>query len=157
MTISTNARPTPSATSSGLPLPSELTLHCDFDPALSAALERIESAATHIRDAQQDLWRLAKSDAALGYVAVQLAGVLSAIEGRRHALEEEAGLADVASAVAKVGARDFDAASMRLDELTAQCEALRCALAKAPGNATLAADLLICEAERLSIEGMLKL
>ena len=120
-------------------------------------MERVESAASHIRDAQQDLWRLAKSDAALGYVAVQLAGVLSAIEGRRHALEEEAGLADVASAVAKVGARDFDAASLRLDELTAQGEALRCALAKAPGNATLAADLLICEAERLSIEGMLKL
>ncbi|MCH7848424.1 MAG: hypothetical protein IIB53_08680 [Planctomycetes bacterium] len=64
----------------------------DYDPALSAALERIESAADNIRHAQEDLWRLAKSEPAFGAITIELAGVLGSIEARRHALQEEAGL-----------------------------------------------------------------
>ena len=139
------------------PPPSAAQAELNFDPAVSAALERIESAATHIRDAQEDLWRLAKSDPALGAVTVELAGVLGAIEGHRYALEEQAGLAGLASVADSGVARDFDVASLRLDELTSQAASLRRALAKAPGDDKLAADLVICEAERLSVEGMLKL
>lgn len=48
-------------------------------------------------------------------------------------------------------------ASLRLDELTVQDDALRRALKSAPQDAKLAAALLICEAEKLSIEGALKI
>ena len=64
----------------------------NFDPVVSAALERIESAADNIRHAQEDLWKLAKKDASLGHIAVQLAATLGTLEARRRELEEGAGL-----------------------------------------------------------------
>ena len=64
----------------------------DFDPALSAALERAEGAAGHIQAAQRCLWSLAKRDEIFTDIALQLAGLQGAIEARRHVLEEKAGL-----------------------------------------------------------------
>ena len=64
----------------------------DFDPALFAALERIEDAAAHIAAAQACVWVLAKKDATSGDIAIQLTGLLGSIKARRHALEEEAGV-----------------------------------------------------------------
>ena len=72
--------------------PPALVTSADFDPALSAALERTEDASAHITAAQSCLWALARKDAAFGNIALQLAGVLGLIEARRHALEEEAGV-----------------------------------------------------------------
>ena len=48
------------------------------------------------------------------------------------------------------------AASLRLDELAVQGDNLRRALSRTPKDARLAAQLLIAEAEKLSIEGMLR-
>ena len=48
-------------------------------------------------------------------------------------------------------------ASLRLDELTVQDEALRRALKIAPQDTRIAAALLICEAERMSLEKVLML
>ena len=48
-------------------------------------------------------------------------------------------------------------ASLRLDELTVQDEALRRALKSAPQDARIATALLICEAERMSLEKALLL
>ena len=67
-------------------------LPSDFDPSLSAALERTEDAAAHVTAAQASLWALAKKDAAFGNIALQFSGLLGEIAPRRHALEEEAGL-----------------------------------------------------------------
>ena len=64
----------------------------DYDPALSAALERIEEATGHILTGQHVVWHLAKKDPALGPLAVQLSGVLGTLKARRRELEEEAGL-----------------------------------------------------------------
>ena len=49
-----------------------------------------------------------------------------------------------------------DLASLRLDELVAQGDNLRCALTRSPHDARLSAALLIVEDERMAIEGMLK-
>ena len=46
--------------------------------------------------------------------------------------------------------------SCRLDELVAQSDNLQRALSRNPHDASLSAALLIVEAERMSIEGMLR-
>ena len=77
---------------------------------------------------------------------LDVAGMLGSLATEQRRIETEAESPDCC----------FSLARLRYDELTAQGESLRRALADAPQDAEIVADLLICEAERLSIEGLLK-
>ena len=67
-------------------------VRADFDAAVSVALERIADATANVLAGQNALWKLAKNDPILADLAVQLSGVLGALEARRYALEESVGL-----------------------------------------------------------------
>ena len=73
-------------------IPEAATPAREFDPALSAALERAEGASSHILAAQRCLWTLAKKDETFTDIALQLAGLQGLIESRLHVLEEQVGL-----------------------------------------------------------------
>ena len=116
-----------------------------LDRAASRDLEQIEAATRHLRAAWRTLTPLGRRRPMACGLVLEIASMMGDLAGERGRIEAEA------------GARDFDAASLRLDELTVEDEALRRALAQTPMDARLSAALLVCEAEKLSIEGALKL